>query len=269
MPTKVTLTTALRSEYGNLFNTLIIRPPRVGEVDNLVAKLQGNAARYRAVSERLGVPWEFIAVIHNMEASQDFSKHLHNGDPLTARTRNVPANRPLAGSPPFSWEESAGDALTLKKLDGNTDWSLAGTLYQLERYNGFGYRSFHPQVLSPYLWAFSTHYTSGKYASDGVWSDTLVSKQCGAAVLLRRMAENNHIDFVDQPAPAANTKPLVVNYAKSKSRDASISAHAETLQRWLNTFPGIFVKIDGIPGRRTSDAYRKVTGVYLPGDPQG
>lgn len=269
MPAKVALTAALRSEYETLFNTLTVRPARVAEVDTLVDKLLGNASRYREVGGKLGVPWEFVAVIHNMEAGQNFNKHLHNGDPLTARTRNVPRNRPIAGDPPFSWEESAVDALTLKNLDGGVDWSLAGTLYQLERYNGFGYRSYHPHVLSPYLWASSMHYASGKYGSDGVWSDTLVSKQCGAAVLLRRMAEKNHIEFVDQPAPAPDANPLVVNYSTSRSRQAAIALQAETLQQWLNTFAGVFVKVDGIPGQRTSDAYRKVTGVYLPGDPRG
>jgi hypothetical protein len=44
--------------------------------------------------------------------------------------------------------------------------------------------------------------------------------------------------------------------------------HAEDLQKWLNTFDGIFVKVDGVPGDRTSNAFKKVTGVYLPGDPR-
>jgi hypothetical protein len=36
----------------------------------------------------------------------------------------------------------------------------------------------------------------------------------------------------------------------------------------LNTYPGIFLKVDGITGPKTSDAYRRVTGLYLPGDPR-
>ncbi len=79
----------------------------------------------------------FIAVIHNMEASQNFNKHLHNGDPLTARTVQVPAGRPKKGTPPFSWEDSAADALAIRGLGAKTDWSLAGMLYQLEGYNGW------------------------------------------------------------------------------------------------------------------------------------
>jgi lysozyme family protein len=119
-----------------------------------------------------------------MEASLNFQTHLHNGDSLTERTLHEPKNRPERGSPPFTWEESAKDALTLEHLDQWHDWSLAGILYRLERYNGFGYRRRHPPVSTPYLWSFSNFYTSGKYVRDGVFSETAVSDQCGAAVLL-------------------------------------------------------------------------------------
>jgi lysozyme family protein len=265
---KVPFTVELRTEYENLFNSCIIRPEFVSSVDNIVAKLLANKARYELVSGSLGIPWGFIAVIHNMESSLNFTKHLHNGDPLTARTVQVPAGRPKSGNPPFTWEQSAADALTMRGLGSKTDWSLAGTLYQLEGYNGWGYRLYHQHVLSPYLWGYSNHYKSGKYVADGTWSDTAVSKQCGSAVLLRRMAENGQIDFLDQPAPENGTKPLVLGYSLHKSTDPYVVSHAEDLQRWLNTFPGIFVKIDGFPGDRTSDAYKKATGVYLPGDPR-
>ena len=156
----------------------------------------------------------------------------------------------------------------MRKLDSHLDWGLAGTLYQLERYNGWGYRLYHPHVLSPYLWGFSNHYRQGKYVSDGTWSDTAVSRQCGAAVLLRRMAENGFVEFEDQPLAKEDTSPLIVRYSTNKPVNSDSSASAENLQRWLNTFPGIFVKIDGIPGNRTSEAYKKVSGYYLPGDPR-
>lgn len=120
--------------------------------------IQANKDRYVAVSKLTGIPWSFIAVIHNMEASLNFKSHLHNGDPLTARTVQVPAGYPKKGNPPFKWEDSAADANLVVRI--------------------------------------------------------------------------------------------------------------ESLQRWLNTFPGIFVKIDGTPGNLTSEAFRKVTGVYLPGDPR-
>lgn len=265
---KVPLRETLRKEYENIFNACAIRPDRMREVERTVAALLEDKNRYEGVGGDLGIPWYFVGAIHNMEASRNFARHLHNGDPLTARTVNVPAGRPKAGSPPFTWEESAGDALAMRGLGAETDWSLAGTLYQLEGYNGWGYRLHHPHVLSPYLWCFSDHYTSGKYVADGTWSDTAVSRQCGAAVLLRRMAEVGEIDFADQPGPAPEAEPLVVGYSEKKPKDPAQAARAEELQRWLNTFPGVFVKVDGAPGPRTSEAYRKVTGSYLPGDPR-
>ncbi len=268
MPT-IPLTEALRKEYENLFNSCVLRPDRVGIIEDIIAKLESNRSRYQLVSELQGVPWSFVAVIHNMEGNLDFTKHLHNGDPLTSPTVQVPAGRPRKGKAPFTWEESAGDALSIKGLGAKTDWSLAGSLYQLERYNGWGYRLYHQHVLTPYLWSFSDHYTSGKYVADGTWSDTAPSKQCGSAVLLRRMAEKNLIEFQDQPSPAQDALPIVVNYSMQKSADLSVVLRVEELQRWINTFPGIFVKPDGVPGNKTSEAYKKITGSYLPGDPRG
>jgi lysozyme family protein len=267
MPT-IQLTNTLRQEYVTLFNTCGIRPERLDAVNTVVDKLTANRARYESAGADLGIPWSFTAVIHAMEAGLDFTKHLHNGDSLTKRTVNVPAGRPKTGAPPFTWEASARDALSMKGLNPQTDWSLAGTLYQIERYNGFGYRLYHPHVLTPYLWSFSSHYTSGKYVADGTWSDTAVSKQCGASVLLRRMAERGIIEFSDQPSPKPDTPPLVVRHSNSKPTNPADVTAAETLQKWLNTFPGIFVKVDGVPGDKTSEAYRKVTGSYLPGDPR-
>lgn len=256
----------LGRHYEELFNSCIIRGEKCEDVEGVIGRMLARRERYEATEQQSGVPWYFIGSIHNMEGSQDFTRHLHNGDPLEARTVQVPAGRPKKGNPPFRWEESASDALTLRGLGPQTDWSLAGTLYQLEGYNGWGYRRYHPHVLSPYLWSYSNHYTSGKYVADGRWSDTAVSKQCGAAVVLRRMVEQGCIEFPDQPLP---DNPLVVSYAVLKPTDPQMLARAEALQRWLNTFPGIFVKVDGWAGERSSDAYRRVTGAWLPGDPRG
>jgi len=264
----IPFTESLRREYENLFNSCVIKPNSLQAFEEIISKLTASKNRYLEVNQSIGVPWSFVGVIHNMESGLDFTKHLHNGDPLTARTVQVPAGRPKKGSPPFSWEESAIDALTIKGLSAKTDWSLAGTLYQLERYNGFGYRLYHPQVLTPYLWSGSNHYSGGKYVADGTWSDIAISKQSGAAALLRRMAEMNLIEFDDQHAPQPNTPPLVVGYSMVKSADPSVVSRVEELQKWLNTFPGIFVKPDGVPGNRTSEAYKKVTGSYLSGDPR-
>jgi hypothetical protein len=83
------------------------------------------------------------------------------------------------------------------------------------------------------------------------------------------MAETDIIEFADQPIPAPDSQPIIVRYAALKPTDPVVLKNAAELQKWLNTFPGIFVKPDGWPGERTSDAYKRITGVYLPGDPRG
>jgi lysozyme family protein len=45
------------------------------------------------------VPWYLVGIIHYRECSLYFSRHLHNGEPLTERTRRVPAGRPASGGP--------------------------------------------------------------------------------------------------------------------------------------------------------------------------
>jgi lysozyme family protein len=57
-------------------------------------------------------------------------------------------------------------------------------LYRWEAYNGFRSRTLH-NINTPYLWSFSNHYSKGKFVADNVWDGNAVSKQCGAAVMLK------------------------------------------------------------------------------------
>ncbi|WP_343302941.1 hypothetical protein AAHN97_15430 [Chitinophaga niabensis] len=139
------------------------------------------------------IPWFFIACVHYLECSFNFSKHLHNGDPLTGYTVQVPAGRPKVGHPPpFTFEESAVDALKFMKFDKVRQWTLPFILRKLEAYNGFGYFKYK-KINSPYLWSFSGHYTKGKYVKDGKFDKDAVSQQMGSAVILKRMEERGLI----------------------------------------------------------------------------
>ena len=183
----------LRDEYAGLWAEMAIRREKLPEVDSIVDRIVRHKEAYRAVERLTNVPWFAIAVIHSLEAGGDFTCHLHNGDPLTARTVHVPAGRPASGNPPFTWEQSAVDAVQLDGLTAVTDWSVEHLAYQFENFNGWGYRRYHPPVKSPYLWSYSNHYTRGKYVGDGQWSETAVSRQCGAMVLLKRLQEKGEI----------------------------------------------------------------------------
>ena len=145
------LTNALRAEYQSLFDSCQIRPERQAEINSIATKILDAQGRYRGVGDPLAIPWYVIGVIHSLEGNLSFGRHLHNGDPLTARTVQVPKGRPVSGQPPFTWEQSARDALAMEKYTTWTDWSVPGILYKWESYNGWGYRSHHPEVKSPYL----------------------------------------------------------------------------------------------------------------------
>ena len=175
---------ALADEYLAWFAAAQIRPEHQDSARWHLTMMRESRGRYQALSKQVGVPWQFIAAIHGLEASFNFRAHLHNGDfPLSLRTRQVPSGRPRIWAPPSSWEASAVDALQLMGFTGQSDWSVARMLYRLEAYNGFGYRN--AARASPYLWSFSTLYSRGKFVSDGHFDPRARSQQCGAAVMLK------------------------------------------------------------------------------------
>lgn len=179
---------AYAAGYRQLWDTMVIR--QGDEYDAAIATAVANVEKGRETYKKLeadtGVPWFLIAFFHKMECNCDFTKHLHNGDTLAKRTVRKPAGRPTKGKPPFTFYESAIDALTLKGYHKIKDWSLERIAYESERYNGFGYRQFG--VPSPYLWSFSQHYVRGKYVVDGKYSASAVSKQVGVMVTLKALA---------------------------------------------------------------------------------
>jgi lysozyme family protein len=191
-------TAALAKEYSDLFNRCEIAADKMAEVEGVVQRILRFQDRYASIAAQSTVPWYLIAVIHNMECGLDFTKHLHNGDSLKRRTVHVPAGRPKTGQPPFSFEASALDALDYDTFTRWSDWSIGGICYKLEDYNGWGYRVH--KINSPYLWSYSNLYTRGKYVEDNKWSDTAVSRQCGAAVILRRMSERRVVDLALPPS---------------------------------------------------------------------
>lgn len=174
----------------------------------------------------------------------------------------MPANRPLT-APPFTWEESAIDALHYTKLTNWQDWSVAGTLFKLEVYNGWGYRRYHSQILSPYLWSFSNHYHQGKYAADGKFDSQLISQQCGAAILLKELLKNQtnqptnalstafHSTLKTQPSTLPLYPGRLIN---SGERQRSVVKLIQQQLNQLGTKPTL--KVDGYFGPKTEQAVK-------------
>lgn len=200
------------SQAEALWATARLRPGYGKWVDFILDKLVPGIDQYQRVAKAMGngIPFWFILGCHAMEAGayqRPFSFHLHCGDPLTARTFHVPKGRPKANpgggtqppsaANPYSWEESAIDALRLMGYGNVKDWSIGNCLWLWEKFNGLGYRG--KGVNTPYVWSYTTHYGDGKnvgkYIADGPkgWDPKAISKQPGTAAFLLRMIERGII----------------------------------------------------------------------------
>ena len=173
----------------DLWNTMVIHEEIQDKLESICIQIEVNKPHYDKVSQLTGIPYYVIAAIHYRESTFSFNHHLHNGDPLTERTVHVPKGRPKMPDPPYTWEQSAIDALDDIAIENkNHVWSITNMLFQLEAYNGFGYR--HVQIKpinSPYLWSGTNHYTVGKYASDGKFDPKLVDQQIGCAPIIKEL----------------------------------------------------------------------------------
>ncbi len=186
-----------QDQYEQLFRDCrIVAAGKQQEVDDAIAAMQAHQARYAALADRVGVPWYFVAVVHQREGSGNFSQSVRDGHRLPAG---------------LSWEDDAL-AVMQEQCGGWHNWSLPGLLYRLEAYNGFGYRQY--QINSPYLWSFANCYTRGKYVGDGEFDPAQVDAQPGTAVILHRMVERGLITIPGAtvspaaPAPEAPAAPV-------------------------------------------------------------
>jgi lysozyme family protein len=223
----------LQPDYEDLWARMELKPSMAKGVDYGATKVLAGRPRYEAVSEKTGVPWFMIGLMHLMESGCDFSKHLHNGDPLAKRTVNVPKGRPKTKGP-WTWEESAIDAIVFDKLDKVTDWSLPRVAYCMESFNGWGYRRYHPEVANPYLWSGCTHYARGKYVEDPPGSPTrwvadLESKQVGSMPVLKKLCTMvPEIGFVSPPAPKPEAPAPITPDTFRKATPAPVATAAQS-----------------------------------------
>lgn len=254
------LTQQLREEYRKLYTTAKIRPERKQFVTQHVKNICIHRALYEKVQEFTGVPWFMIGAYHSLEASLSFSKHLHNGDPLSARTTHVPPGRPKAGKPPFTWLESAIDALKYKSLDKVKQWDLETILFRLEGFNGYGYRNPKINIPSPYLWSMTNHYIKGKFVKDGVYSAKAVSAQVGAATMFIEMQRQGLINLTTFNVTPPDT---MLDYAPKVH-----NSDVEKYQKFLRETFGAVLTVDGYAGAETSYWTQRIFGFYLYGDPR-
>ena len=203
----------LSPEYATLWDTMeITRDHAV--IEKTAKRIIAFKAKYEAIEAATNVPWYVVGIMDMREAGGGCCKHLHNGDPLTAPTVQVPANRP-SGKGPFTWQDSAIDALKIKKFDKITAWTVEQMAFCFEKYNGFGYRAKDKNIPSPYLWGGTNHQAPGKYIADHVFSKTVMDPQIGCMPLLKQIAEMEGVELVSaygatsdptESSPASNRK---------------------------------------------------------------
>ena len=174
------------------------------DLRSVAGRLVAAKSRYELVAKRTGVPWAVIAVIHEPESSQSWSASLAQGDRWDRVSVHVPAGR----GPFASWEEAAVDALVNCPPYAARwrDWTIGGALTLLEHYNGLGYA--RRGVPSPYIWAGTDQYRSGKYVLDGVYDPLAIDRQPGCAGLLKAMmAIDPSISFVSDGEETLEPRP--------------------------------------------------------------
>jgi lysozyme family protein len=166
--------------YSNLFASATILPGWAAAVAIAVELIWCNEEIYSG----FGIsPW-LVGAVHCMECHCDLSRQILNGEPWRQRTVLIPA-----GLGPFeSWRASTIEALRRRRLVNLSD---------VESWNGWGYAK--RGVNSPYLWSGSNHGVGvGKYVEDGRYDPAAVSKQIGAAVLLKELG------YTEPPIVAAS-----------------------------------------------------------------
>jgi len=268
-------------EYKQFWKSMTVSTDWKAKADAIAKKIVATQGRYAATVIGTKVPWWFVAVVHSMECSLRFGEHLHNGDPLTAQTVRVPRGRPPTGAPPFSWEESARDSIVYEKLDKVTDWSLPSVLYHWHRYNGINNEYKLRGIPTPYLWSGSQHYRKGKYVTDGVFDPDEVSRQVGAAVLLKSLIDLGAVT-IDTQLEVGSNAAAATGHVGSLSIDISGAAFGHVageldypgrltigsgktaaerksvrrVQDWLNIH-GFVTAIDGGFGESTAEQLAK------------
>lgn len=211
---------------------------RQGALNSFVAHWERHQARYQFVSGKTGVPAKLIAAIHWREATGDFTRYLHQGDPLGKKARRVPRNIPIF----HVWEDAAIHALNMKKnvrddigLTAETTDTAAIATYA-EAYNGLGYHN--AGRVSPYVYAGTDAYTSGKYVRDGKFSARAVDQQLGVLVMM------DSLNGLDQSIGATSTSSGRARPAGGGSTHTSATSSA-----WNQVLTGRTVLRKGSRGK--------------------
>ncbi|MCO4744798.1 MAG: peptidoglycan-binding protein [Proteobacteria bacterium] len=226
---------------------------REQDLETFVTHYNKHKARYDSVSAQTNVPSKLIAALHWRESTGSFKKYLHQGDPIGKKSKNVPK-----GILFYDWETAAVDALTNQGKKGNqknigltaetTDTAAIATY--AEAYNGLGYMN--KGRPSPYVYAGTGEYESGKYVRDGKFDKNHVDQQLGVLPMVGALGG------LDTPMTAATAES---EWAKVLSgtkllRKGSSGLAVEALQEKL-VAAGFETGVDGDFGSGTAKTVKE------------
>ena len=215
-----------------------------------------NKGRYEAVARQTNIPPKLIAALHWRESSGNFNTYLHQGDPLGRPAVNIPNDIPVF----HVWEDSAVHALNMKRslrdqtgLTAESTDAVAQATFA-EAYNGLGYH--YTDRPSPYVYAGTSGYTSGKYVADGRYSAQAVDQQNGVMPLLGSIGG---LDTNQDMSPRKISKEdywLRVVRGDKMIRIGARGNEVEMLQQRLKAL-GFDIESDGDFGNGTDYAVRQ------------
>lgn len=217
----------LAPEYTTLLSRMKLT--RSQEVHDTAVRLLRyvDAGHYNDACAATGVPIIVAAASFEREASSNFLLSPAQGDPWSRPSVHVPAHR----GPFPSWTAAAEDAYRIDGLDkvGAASWSWERACYEEELFNGFGYRA--RGIHSPYLWAGSNDYVSGKYVADGEFDSRAVDTQLGVIpMMLEMVSMRSSLALpVPFPGPVAADSPTPAPAPVPEGHD-----QAEKVQLALN-----------------------------------
>ena len=226
-----------------------------------------NQSRYENVAAQSDVPAKLIAALHWRESSGNFSTYLHQGDPLGRPAVNWPNNIPVF----HEWEEAAIHALNMKRynqrelgITQHTD-NFAQVATYAEVYNGLGYHNRGRQ--SPYVYAGSSPYVSGKYVADGRFDRNHVDQQVGVVPLMGSIdgIQSQHdlspqLISLESAWERVTNGQLVLRNGMNQMEVTALQTHLQDLG-YLNSVDGDF----GPGTERAVKEFQKDNGLSIDG----
>jgi len=282
-----------KAYYCELFRTIQPLPRWVDKIERAADMVATGKPSYERVQEATGVPWYFIGLVHLMESHCNFSRQILNGEKWkgTRRKDKKTTIVPKGRGPWPDWITAGIEAMTGRDyITGERyeydftrikDWSIGRMLYYLERFNGMGYADPHG-VNSPYLYSGCQHGKNvGKYVGDGKYSASAVSRQVGAAVVLRQLCIDGVCDvgepFRKSTGTVLDAPPKVFPLTYDRRGERLCGAtfrdqrqlNEKILEDDLRAPDGeqlALLVVDGWLGQKSSEAHFAAYGEYLIND---